>query len=218
MAAFMMDLLFDTNVKVEDVDDYDLKSIIQMVLVTRHGWETKLRFIHDTNRVLMTRGARLCVLTPIFTVEAKYITIDTDVLHSLLGSKKGTGLGKSDFGRDQVLSWIKNFRLPPKLFPEGREDRRFWFTVTTDGVGASLIVQNWKWIRKVTVKSTAAEKLAYMKNLKEARLTEVRTFVASFDKPPSPDGLLVSIRAWVTWRQRSVKTTLEARIASTRAT
>ena len=121
MAAFMMDLLLDTDLKVEDVNDYDLKTIIQMVIATREGWETKLRFIHDTTRVLMVRGAKLCVLTPIFTIEAKYITIDTDVLHSLLGSVKGTGLNKTDFGHDQILGWIKNFRLLPKLFPDGRE-------------------------------------------------------------------------------------------------
>ena len=120
MVAFMMDLL-DTDIKVEDVNDHDLKVIVQMVIATREGWETKLRFIHDTTRVLMVRGAKLCVLTPIFTIEAKYITIDTDVLHSLLGSVKGTGLNKTDFGHDQILGWIKNFRLLPKLFPDGRE-------------------------------------------------------------------------------------------------
>ena len=137
----------------------------------------------------MNQGGKLCVLTPIFAIDAKYITIDTDVLHSLLGSTKGTGLGKKPFGHNQELWWIKNFRLPPRLFPEQAEDRRFWFTVATDGVGASLIVQNWKWIRKVSDPLTPTEKTLLAKKQKEKRLDEIRSIAVSFTQPPTFIGL-----------------------------
>src|ERR1044071_1409954 len=117
--------------------DPDIRWLMECHLQAGCTWRGKLQFIHVQNLWLSTQGSRLCVLTPIFSVDPKYITIDTDVLHSLLGNKTGTGSDKSGFGARQLCQWALNFRLPSRIVGHEGVGKYFWFNVKTDGVGAS---------------------------------------------------------------------------------
>ena len=79
-------------------------------------------------------------IVPLCTSVAKYITIDTDALHALLGGKKGTGYDKTEFGKEhQHEMWKKTFKLKKKWLQLDMDQKAFAFQILTDGVGCSLI-------------------------------------------------------------------------------
>jgi putative transposase-like DNA-binding protein len=127
--------------------DREVRWLMECHLQAGGTWRGKLHYIYVQNLWLSTQASRLCVLTPIFSVDSKYITIDTDVLHSLLGNKPGTGSNKSSFGQRQMCQWALNFRIPSRVGHEGL-GKYFWFNIKTDGVGASLLVNRWVWVKK----------------------------------------------------------------------
>ena len=92
-----------------------------------------LRDIYHSNFVLMQYGIKQFNLAPHYTTRAKYITIDTDALHSLVKSN----ISKSLFGSNQTECWQQFTNIKPKYF---RGDRRFNMMVTTNGVGCSVVM------------------------------------------------------------------------------
>ena len=79
-------------------------------------------------------------IVPLCTSVTKYITIDTDVLHGLLGGQKVTGYNKTEFGKDfQHEMWKKTFKLKEKWLQLDTEQKIFAFQILTDGVGCSII-------------------------------------------------------------------------------
>ena len=61
----------------------------------------KLRDIYNWNFVFVYYGAKQFNLAPQYTSRAKYITVDTNVLHALVK----TSIDKFSFGADQVSQW-----------------------------------------------------------------------------------------------------------------
>ncbi|KAJ3079457.1 hypothetical protein HK102_003773, partial [Quaeritorhiza haematococci] len=91
-------------------------------------------------------GSWFCSLVPIHSLKAKYITIDTNGLHELLGGKRGTGVTQTDFGLDRD-QWFRRVFLGLPMYlldPDGLvSKRRFHYFLKTDGVGVSVHKFRW---------------------------------------------------------------------------
>ncbi|KAJ3060234.1 hypothetical protein HK102_009606, partial [Quaeritorhiza haematococci] len=91
-------------------------------------------------------GYWFCSLVPIHSLKAKYITIDTNGLHELLGGKGGMEVGCTDFGldRDQwfrrVFPGLPEYLLNPDVLVS---KRRFHYFLKIDGVGVSIHKFRW---------------------------------------------------------------------------
>ena len=95
--------------------------------------EHKLSQIHKT---------KTSTIVPLFTQKMKYITIDTNVLYSLLGGKKGTGFTLEEFASNdnQIDMWKRVFKLKESWLEYDKHDKKiFNFQVMTDGLSCSLI-------------------------------------------------------------------------------
>ncbi|KAJ3084866.1 hypothetical protein HK102_000535 [Quaeritorhiza haematococci] len=91
-------------------------------------------------------GSWFSSLVPIHSLKAKYITIDINGLHELLGGKAGTRVGCSDFGLDRDQWFRRVFPGLPEylLDPDGpASKRRFHYFLKTDGVGVSVHKFRW---------------------------------------------------------------------------
>ena len=190
LAATLIAVLIDGNETVlrdeflTAVQDGELRLLLESHLQAGSSWRTKLHYIHIQNRWLLTQHSRLCVLTPIFSIDSKYVTIDTNVLHSLLGSKKGTGCDSAGFGRRQVCQWALNFRIPPRFV--GYEDlgKYFWFQVKTDGVGASFLVSRWLWRPKNVETKSKTDWVLEARVKQQEALSAVRAAIDATGRPP----------------------------------
>jgi hypothetical protein len=97
------------------------------------------------NNLFTAWGVRLYPLVPMYSWNAKYITIDTNAFYDLLGRRPGTGLTLSEFVERRQEFWQQHFNLSDKLFREITPDaKRFNFTIITDGVGASVHMFKWR--------------------------------------------------------------------------
>jgi hypothetical protein len=64
---------------------------------------------------------RALSLAPLYGYTPKYVTIDTDVLHGLLGGRTGTRMALQDFTSKQNSLWLKIFKIPAPLLVLGDE-------------------------------------------------------------------------------------------------
>ena len=106
------------------------------------GFEDRLRYLYTTNVKNMSFGGKLSPLIPLYTADAKYITIDADALWGLLGCKAGTQLDKKSFGLEALNWWTKVLNLRKPLVQQ-QSYRRFSFMIHTDGMGCTVKVAKW---------------------------------------------------------------------------
>jgi hypothetical protein len=105
--------------------------------------QSRLQWIYLTNQLMGVYGRRTCTLLPTYSYQAKYITIDTDVLCDLIGNNTK----KRQFGNDQFNEWLKISKIPKRYQP--RDDNyHFNFMVKTDGVACSVVLRKWVWLIK----------------------------------------------------------------------
>jgi hypothetical protein len=123
-------------------DDLFIANADLLMTTYKAGWEARLRFIHRGNLFVMEQGGKLSSLVPLYTPEAKYITIDTDALWGLLGCEGGTNLHKTAFGKDQLRQWCNFLKLPSSLI-QTASHRRFSCMIHTDGVGCTVKIAHW---------------------------------------------------------------------------
>jgi hypothetical protein len=84
------------------------------------------------------RGLRTFSLLPITSYQRRFVLIDTDALYSLCVRAGWTGLGTMvDFRRDSATWWRKAFRIKKVT----TANRRFGFSVSTDGTSVSINVK-----------------------------------------------------------------------------
>jgi hypothetical protein len=102
----------------------------------------KLKLMHEWNIIFVRTGAKQFNLLPQFTTKAKYVTIDTDVLHALVPHK---GVSRKDFGSNREDNWKTYFKLPKRFF---RADRRFACEIGTDGKAVSIVMRRWKRVER----------------------------------------------------------------------
>jgi hypothetical protein len=102
----------------------------------------KLKLMHAWNLIFVRAGAKQFNLLPQFTTKAKYVTIDTDVLHTLVPHK---GVSLKAFGLKREDNWKEHFRLPKRFF---RTDRQFACEIGTDGKAVSIVMRRWKRVER----------------------------------------------------------------------
>ena len=119
--------------------------------------EQKLKDIYHSNYVLMQYGMKQYNLAPQYTTRAKYITIDTDVLHSLVKSN----ISKALFGNNQIGYWQQFTNIKPKYL---QANKKFNMMVKTDGVGCSVVI-----FRDNTYNKTASSEAVRKKRKLDAR-------------------------------------------------
>ena len=114
----------------------------------------------------MIRRDYMCLF---FNISAKYITIDTDVLHALVKSDLD-GISTKDFGLHREDRWQEYFKIKNAFFtPNGR---RFNCEVRTDGVGCSFNLVEWRTEPKF-VQMTEAEKIERRKQKDTAKVASL---------------------------------------------
>ena len=109
--------------------------------------------MHHLIHRLVAHGGKLFHLTPQFTTAAKYVTIDTNVLHTLVDCK---GVSVSAFGLNREDRWREYFKIRSAFFADGCR-RRFNCEIRTDGVGCSFNLVEWRATPKY-IEMTADEK------------------------------------------------------------
>ena len=119
----------------------EMKSTLNTLKDAYTTQESRLKWIYLLNQFIETIPRRTCTLLPTYTYQAKYITIDTDVLHDLIDKKSN----KRSFGENQIENWLKVSRIPRRYRP--RDDNYYFnFMVKTDGVGCSVLLRKWIFI------------------------------------------------------------------------
>jgi hypothetical protein len=100
-----------------------------------------LKRMFESLKVFEERQEKTFSLVPLYTYMAKYVTIDTNALYGLLGSKLRTGVGLQEFANTQNIHWARVFKLPrARLSPIQNEPKKmFDYMIKTDGVGASVV-------------------------------------------------------------------------------
>ena len=93
----------------------------------------KLREIYHLNFILSRFGCKQFNLAPQYTYRVKYITIDTDILHSLVKSK----ISKSLFGKDQLSYWQFFSNIKSKYL---KDNKKFNMMIKTIGAGCSVVL------------------------------------------------------------------------------
>jgi hypothetical protein len=102
----------------------------------------KLILMYRWNLIFTKAGTTLFNLLPQHTAKAKYVKIDTDVLHSLVPR---AGVSQKEFGQMREDRWREHFRLGEKFF---RPWRRFACEMRTDGKAVSLIMRSWRLVER----------------------------------------------------------------------
>jgi hypothetical protein len=143
------------------------------------GWQSRLVYLYHTNMAVMNRGGRITSLVPLYTPEAKYITIDTDALWGLLGRKDGTGLDSVAFGQDQLCRWSSIVKLPNRLL-DTESRKRFSCMIRTDGLACTVSVSHWV-PKRPKLKETET-KAARMEYAKERKAVETRRLIGLTEK------------------------------------
>lgn len=96
----------------------------------------KIERMYHMNKIFVSTGKKTFTLCPNYTMRAKYITVDTDVLYSLVDSD----MDKTSFGLLQYEMWREHFKIKSKYF---RDKLRFNCMIKTDGVGCTVILYKW---------------------------------------------------------------------------
>jgi len=96
--------------------------------------------IHALNIVSRMLRLKTSTLVPLYSTDAKYLTLDTDALAQL------SGIDIQDFRKDKEANWYKNFK-----FSEATK-KCFDWQIKTDGVGCSVV------LKTVTLRSIPPEK------------------------------------------------------------
>ncbi len=117
---------------------------------------------------------KMCSVVPLCSQSVKYITIDTNVLYVLLGSKTGTKLTLEKFANseNQVNMWRKTFKLKEKWMSYENDNfenkKLFNFRIATDGLSCSINFKKFK-IRERVVKENIEEQPKITTNSFEKR-------------------------------------------------
>lgn len=78
--------------------------------------QKKIERMYYMNKIFVSAGKKTFTLCPNYTMRAKYITIDTDVLYSLVNTDPDMNM--YSFGLLQYEMWKKYFKIKPKYFGE----------------------------------------------------------------------------------------------------
>lgn len=134
--------------------------------ITDQNLQSKIKRMYNWNVEFAQSGTKLFNLAPQYSSNAKYITIDTDVLFALIKSD-APEKNKTQFGKNREDQWRKYTNVKDKYF---KDNKRFNCEIKTDGVGCSVELFTWKSLPKK--KLTENQKLE-RRNQKEALQNEI---------------------------------------------
>lgn len=126
----------------------------------------KLQRIYHLNTLFHKWCIKLYNLVPQYTSQAKYITVDTDILYDLVKSDLAKGSDIKSFGALREDRWKEYTNIRPKYF---KGNKRFNCEIKTDGVGCSIVLIQWQLLNKAQ-ELTEAEKQQKRMNKLEAHL------------------------------------------------
>jgi hypothetical protein len=139
--------LTDDTQDVDEVVEEHYQEFVEIAndLITTYsaGLESILRYNYHHNKKVMERGRKLSSLVPLYSTEAKYITIDTTALYWLLGGKRGTGKTAAEFLEEGIEEWKKILNLSSGHTVHASR-KRFEMIFHTDGVGCTIKLRKWK--------------------------------------------------------------------------
>ncbi len=136
---------------------------------------SRIKRMYDLNKLFGHFKTKLYNLAPQYTTNAKYITIDTDVLYSLVKSDLKVKKIK-EFGAIREDQWRKYTNVKEKYF---KDNKRFNCRIKTDGVACSIELFTWISIPKSAL---SEEKKAQNKQVKAQVERELLDRLAHTDK------------------------------------
>jgi len=83
-----------------------------------------LQWIHCQNNINAHHGRKMYLIVPIYSMIAKYITIDTDSLYEIINSKKKIDMNKKEFGQ-KIYIFQEYFKVPKRFFNDGVDQTVF---------------------------------------------------------------------------------------------
>lgn len=107
--------------------------------------ESKIKRMYYYNNLFVGWGTKQFTLCPNYSTCAKYITVDTDVLHSFVGSNEKV----REFGLNCLDRWRKHINIKNKWL--NGTNKNFNMMIKTDGMGVSVIL--YKWVPKKRIHS-----------------------------------------------------------------
>ena len=113
-----------------------LPEFLELYSYYKFTYQRKIYRMYFMNKIFVSTGRKVFTLCPNYTMKAKYITIDTNVLYSLID----TDLDISSFGLLQFEMFKKYFKIKSKYFGE---KLKFNCMIKTDGVGCTVILYKW---------------------------------------------------------------------------
>ena len=117
----------------------DLTLILEDMKIHAKSQHLMLKRMFEHLKAFEIRQEKVFNLLPIYSNQAKYVTIDTDALYGLLGAKAGTRVDLQRFASEQNNNWGKIFKLPRGLLDLRVGHRKsFDYIIKTDGVGVSI--------------------------------------------------------------------------------
>ncbi len=120
---------------------------------------SRIKRMYTLNKRFGHFGTKRYNLAPQFTTNAKYVTIDTDVLYSLVKSDLRVK-NRKEFGAVREDQWRKYTNVKEKYF---KDNKRFNCEIKTDGIGCSIEIFTWISIPKSAL---SEEKKAQNKQVK----------------------------------------------------
>ena len=126
-----------------------------------------------------------CDIVPLYSMAAKYITIDTKILYSMLGRKKALKHEENEAMRNQSRFWKRAFKIPNDLLRSQVDKPTFAFTIKTDGMGVSVCYFTWKKKDEEIARcETKEEKAALYKDRREQKEARIMEELRSIAKLP----------------------------------
>jgi len=137
----------------ESPDEYEQMFPMFVSAISEQQVHYKLKRMYEWNKSFTHFGIKLYNLAPQYSANAKYITIDTDVLYGLVKSE-AMEKNKTEFGKNREDQWRKYTNVKDKYF---KDQKRFNCEIKTDGVGCSM--ELFKWERLPKKKPTDQQKI-----------------------------------------------------------
>ncbi len=159
---------FVENITTDDEERRDnfikkhpkFKHWIDEFLNIQSSSSSQLKYMYEQNKVNMEMNGSSIIptldkfydikiqpLIPLYSWNAKYITIDSNVLFEMFHhiTKKGKmGKNLTEAGKKQKKNWNRFFKIPPTYFQQEVDRKTFSFMIKTDGSGVSVHLFKWK--------------------------------------------------------------------------
>ena len=166
-----INLMFQELVTLSEDDNYDPNDYDDFY----NPWIALLKekssvdLIYRLNKRSVLFGVKRSSLIPLYSTDAKYITIDTDALASLLK------IPVPEFRGNKEKHWFSNFKFSNTI------RKCFDFQIKTDGVGCSLVLKKELLIPKEKNKESSGDQWKKEKEEMEYQLLQDKEILIGID-------------------------------------